>query len=612
MKIDYIKTQGFRKSSKIFETKLYDITEITGKNRSGKSNILFAIVNILFGTNLSGNEKACLINHKCDSSLGELHFRDSNNVKHILVRGKDRYKNSGNFISLDGKIIKETDLVNFYKDKKLALSIMNPMYFLMKKPAEQKEMVDRCLSDIKPKQIFDRLNKNQQNALLQKYYNDSKKYEELTPEEQTNFVNQNMFNICMDVAFNNLDKNEQTLLEGIPNNIPLYITDMNSDIKRLETLNSSLDGKIEYAQNIASEKLENRKTFEKETELNLARQELAFLNSNQVIIEKEKQEETVQKLQKDVLNKQNEIKALTKIMTDGKAKYYEIKNSKDALCPTCGQHILDKHKENALLTMYKELMDKFDKRNVLETELNELQISLSKEEAKYYELDAETDTSVKNSNRVSVLEQNIKELEQEQSAIEQFNNGIDIKEKNIKIAKQDIANFNQAKQNHNKLIDNLKDTKKVAQKLYISYIEEQMKIAKDYLKNVNIKFYSVLKTTGEIKEDFIITYQNRPLADLSRSETIATSLEFANMFNKISKMNLPIFIDDYESCADYDFIKEYSNDTQIITSTVKKRSPLKIANFANHNEYTIVKQNIKGYKTIKGLNKHSKHIQKAA
>ena len=31
MKIDYIKTQGFRKSSKIFETKLYDITEITGK-----------------------------------------------------------------------------------------------------------------------------------------------------------------------------------------------------------------------------------------------------------------------------------------------------------------------------------------------------------------------------------------------------------------------------------------------------------------------------------------------------------------------------------------------------------------------------------------------------
>ena len=40
--------------------------------------------------------------------------------------------------------------------------------------------------------------------------------------------------------------------------------------------------------------------------------------------------------------------------------------------------------------------------------------------------------------------------------------------------------------------------------IYISYIEEQMKIAKDYLKNVNIKFYSVLKTTGEIKEDFML------------------------------------------------------------------------------------------------------------
>lgn len=125
-----------------------------------------------------------------------------------------------------------------------------------------------------------------------------------------------------------------------------------------------------------------------------------------------------------------------------------------------------------------------------------------------------------------------------------------------------------------------------------------MKLAKQYLKDVDIKFYSVLKTTGEIKEDFIITYKNNTLADLSRSETIATALEFANMFNKISKVNFPIFIDDYESCADYDFIKEYSSDTQLIVSMVEKGHCLKIADYNDKNNYTEIKTNIKGYRTL--------------
>ena len=113
-------------------------------------------------------------------------------------------------------------------------------------------------------------------------------------------------------------------------------------------------------------------------------------------------------------------------------------------------------------------------------------------------------------------------------------------------------------------IENLKSAKKVALKLYISYIESKMKLAKKYLKDVDIRFYSILKTTGEIKDDFIITYKNKPLSDLSKSETVATSLEFANMFNQISHGNFPICIDVYDSCVDYDFINEYSRYSQLI------------------------------------------------
>lgn len=103
MKVNYVKTIGFRKFEKEFETELYNVTNITGMNTAGKSNILYSIINIMLGTNLSGDEKTCLINKKCDYSYGELHFTDNNGVKHILIRGKHRVNTQKNILTLDGK-----------------------------------------------------------------------------------------------------------------------------------------------------------------------------------------------------------------------------------------------------------------------------------------------------------------------------------------------------------------------------------------------------------------------------------------------------------------------------------------------------------------------------
>ena len=50
------------------------------------------------------------------------------------------------------------------------------------------------------------------------------------------------------------------------------------------------------------------------------------------------------------------------------------------------------------------------------------------------------------------------------------------------------------------------------------------------------------------------------------------------MLNKISGVNLPLFVDDSESCADYNFIEDFSNDTQILISRVEKGENLKISN----------------------------------
>ena len=629
-----LKQYGFRKFKGVFETKLYDTTTISGKNRSGKSNILYAIVNTLLGTNLSGDEKSSLINKNVDSSYGELHFTDNQGISHILIRTKNRVGTKNNSILLDGKKIAQNDLINYYKDKKLFLSIINPLYFLSKKPAEQKEMVDKYLSDTRPFEIFNSLSDLQKQNLLKRYFKihvreiydefseqelkelyisnklqeiTNKQFEELSQKElfssfkdvilrdikyyyllsskgQEEFINTHLLNIFMDIAYDNLSDEEQNLLEGIPQDIPTYISELNQDIKKAESYITSLNGKIDYAQNIANEELPEAKKFEKEVELSLAYQELDSLSKDNQIKDKENQKQKVEDLEK--------------------------KNGTDCLCPTCEQHIQDSAKEKTIANMRKNLTDAFNRKNTLEAKEKDLKFKLTMEKCHYHALGG--DTSIENNKRIANIKESIDKLELEQKEIEKFNNEISIKERNIQNAKRDISNFNKQISIQNKYISELKDARKVAQKLYIGYIEEKMKLAKHYLKDVKVKFYSVLKTTGEIKDDFVITYKGNLLSNLSRSETIATALEFANMFNKIAKTNFPIFIDDMESCADYDFIKEYSSNSQLIVSNVVKGSNLKIADYYNNENCTIIKPVITNAKTIKVYNKNTTAITKAA
>lgn len=639
---------------------MYDTTSISGKNRSGKSNILYAIVNILLGTNLSGDEKSCLINQKVDSSYGELHFTDNQGIKHILVRIKNRVGTKNNSLTLDGKSITQNELISFYKDKKLFLSIINPLYFLSKKPAEQKEMVDKYLSDIKPMEIFKTLNDLQQQTLLNRYFRipvreiydkldenelkelyslnklqeiTNKKYEELSQKElftsfkdvvlkdikyyymlsqkeQEEFVNTHILNIFMDIAYNNLSQEEQKLLEGIPQDIPTYISELNQDIKKAESYITSLNSKIDYAQNIADEKLPEARKFEKEVELSLSYQELDSLSNDKRIKDKENQKKKVEDLEKEILNLSTEITELEKKMKSGKQKYLAIKNGLNNLYPTCEQHIQNEAKEKTIANMKKDLTDAFNRKNTLEAKEKDLKFKLAMEKCQYHALGG--DTSIDNTKKVANINENIKALEKEQKEIERFNNEIAVKQKNIQNAKRDISNFNKQISIQNKYISDLKDARKVAQKLYIGYIEEKMKLAKHYLKNVKVQFYSVLKTTGEIKDDFVITYKGNLLSNLSRSETIATALEFANMFNQIAKTKFPIFVDDMESCADYDFIKAYASNSQIIVSNVVKGSNLKIEDYYNNEDCTIIKHVIANAKTINIYNKNNTAIPKAA
>ena len=530
MKINYIKTIGFRKNKETFETNLYDITSITGGNTKGKTNILYAIIWGFLGTNLTGDEKEWLGNKNSDDCLVELHFTDNFNIPHILVRYKNKYDNSKNFIMLDGKTATQKDIQSFYGDKKLFLSILNPNYFISKKPAEQKELLDKYLPEIDISIVYDKL-----------------------------------------------DNTEKALLESCPKNILEFISELNENKRITETKIGNLQGKIEYAQNIInSTVIEEEKTFEKAEELKFARMELSSLEAENTFT-KTRQENIVNDLNNQIVDKEKQIQDLTTNMKAGKQKYLQLKAEPISYCPTCKQVLNQEGKLITINNMRTELEIAFESKQKLDIELMDLKSKHATERCKLHAL--ESKSNLEREKHIEDLRSQIQELEQEQLEIERFNSSILSKKHTIDGAENDISLFSSQIMECSKLLENIKETKDVAQKLYINYIEEKMKFATKHLKNVSIKYYKVSKDDGVIKEDFIILYNGNELKSISRSETIATSLELCNMLNKVAKTNFPLFIDDSESCADYNFIEDYSNGTQILIARVEKGKDLTISDY---------------------------------
>ena len=530
MKINYIKTIGFRKNKETFETNLYDITSITGGNTKGKTNILYAIIWGFLGTNLTGDEKEWLGNKNSDDCLVELHFTDNFNIPHILVRYKNKYDNSKNFIMLVGKTATKKDIQSFYGDKKLFLSILNPNYFISKKPAEQKELLDKYLPEIDISIVYDKL-----------------------------------------------DNTEKALLESCPKNILEFISELNENKRITETKIGNLQGKIEYAQNIInSTVIEEEKTFEKAEELKFARMELSSLEAENTFT-KTRQENIVNDLNNQIADKEKQIQDLTTNMKAGKQKYLQLKAEPVSYCPTCKQVLNPEGKLITINNMRTELEIAFESKQKLDIELMDLKSKHATERCRLHAL--ESKSNLEREKHIEELRSQIQELEQEQLEIERFNSSILSQKHTIDGAENDISLFSSQIMECSKLLENIKETKDVAQKLYINYIEEKMKFATKHLKNVSIKYYKVSKEDGVIKEDFIILYNGNELKSISRSETIATSLELCNMLNKVAKTNFPLFIDDSESCADYNFIEDYSNGTQILIARVEKGKDLTISDY---------------------------------
>lgn len=497
-----------------------DMTLIEGDNFQGKTSIGEAICWTFLGCNLFGNDKTVnVINKNSTSAYCELEFLDNDNIIHKLIRSKGK----DSIVILDGKRANVESLCKYYGDKKIFLSVYNPYYFSSLEPKEQRELLRGILPTID----------------------------------------------CKD-AFNMLSKSEQEILMSPRIDINSFIKNARDDIKSMEKEKANLEGKVQYAKTESAILVGEEETFNKEYVLQSLEREyentLKSIPGDTTKELKHKIEELDNKIDKN----NRELEKLKKIYIETERNITNIKED-NSVCPVCNNLISNAEKVQEIL---KKQIDKLEDINL---ETSNLKKEISTLNAQRAMLNVKCNILNPNERKEELLkkmQQNITKLKLEKEDIQKKNYDVANRREIVNKAKQNIITFENEIKEIDEEIKKLSSQILVATTLNNLIIKEQLNIVSEYLDRVNLVFSKVDKTTGEIKDDYKIFYEEKEFNVLSLSEKIRAALEISNLINKIVGLKIPTFIDNSES------ITHYNNkfDNQIILAKVSKNKELSVKN----------------------------------
>ena len=497
-------------------------TYLVGANFQRKSTVGSLFNWCLTGTSLNGKEKEQVANDnkKVSNVIVDITFVDNYGIEHRLIRDKGKELQ----LILDGKEIKQENLINFYKDKDIFLIAHNPYYFWTLEPKEQKDLIRNILPSIESED-----------------------------------------------AFNLLSEDDKNVLENPIENLSSYTSKRNEAIYELEKEKEKYIGMCEALEKIALEDEGEVIEFEEENTLNELTKKYENISSsfdNSNLEDIKKNIEAINRRLQEILT--IDLAKITDNYNRENNKLKEL-DSKNPICPSCRQEMKNAESLEHLKNHYKKELNKFQEEA---DKLKETAKSLNEEKQHKQEIFNKLNTTDMKTlqNERDLLKEQIDTLLNKKNEITLHNHEVNVKAKSIKSAKETLNSYKEIQKEIERDLKLNKKQKDIANKLKILLIEAQKEKIKKYLTNVDIEFSKVAKTTGEVTECCNIQYEGRDFKKLSKSEQARACLEISNVFNNISGINAPIFFDDAESTTD---IKEIPN-TQLIISLVVKYNPLEI------------------------------------
>ena len=507
-----------------FKTNFEEVTYIVGDNAKNKTTIGALPLWILTGYSLTGSNKEQVANDKSNvnsNTVASMTIIDNSGSEHTITRckGKD------NFVMLDDIRTTQEVLTRFYKDVHAFICSYYPNYFRSMDLAKQRELLLRILPAVSAED-----------------------------------------------AFKLLEKEEQEILEEKVIDIKGFCKARRAEIKEINSDLDKLTGSKNMLIDIAIQQEDEKKVFTKQNELDNLEQEYEKLieNTDNIV--------TIEELEKDINKLDNKITSnikveLQELQTKQKKELENLNNVSEvsSICPTCKQEIKNENLINALKITYKKNINTIaEKITNLKNETQELMNKKKSQIKKYKEM--KTPEIQAKSEKREDLKSQIDVLQKEKAEIDLFNKEVELKHNEIVNAKKKIEEFDKLSAEMSDKIDKYTKQVKIATRLNLLIIQEQMKKVKDYLKNVTIEFSSIDEETGEIIDTYDIKYCGRKYEKLSKSYKLRADIEIATLINKITGINTTMFVDDVES------ITQLNNESglQMILAIVIKYNDLEI------------------------------------
>lgn len=507
-----------------FKVEFDEITYIVGDNAKNKTTIGSLPLWILTGYNIYGSNKEQVANDSIitgQNTIASMTIIDNQGSEHVITRckGKD------NFVMLDGIRTTQEILTRFYKDVHAFICSYYPNYFRSMDLAKQRELLLRILPAVSSED-----------------------------------------------AFKLLEKEEQEILEHPIADIKGFCKSKRAEIKEITSELDKLAGSKNMLINIAIQKEDNLKKFEKQSELdNLEKEYEKLIENTDNIVTLEEIEKDINRLDSKI---SNNIKIeLQELQKRQKKELENLDNvtSVTSTCPTCKQEIKNENLIKALKITYKKNINTIaEKIESLKKETQELIDRKKKQIEKYRVL--KTPQMQEKAKMRDEIKTKIDILQKEKSEIDLFNKEVELKHNEIVNAKKKIEEFDNLSKEMTETIDRYNSQLKIATRLNLLIIQEQMKKVNRYLKNVTIEFSSVNEETGEIMDVYEVKYKGRKYEKLSKSYKLRADIEIATLINKVTGINTPMFIDDVESITEIDT----TNNIQTIMAIVIKFNDLEV------------------------------------
>ncbi len=574
------------------------LTYVSGDNYKGKSSIADAIAFAFTGTPFFGDRGLDrLQNDKTTEMEVSVQLLDDSGQKHELVRTRKRDITA---ISYDGYMVRQTDLTEAFGEKDLFLSMFNPFYFIKTLGADKRDMLQKMLPFIEHNKILERLDEGTR-ALLE---NEKLMSPETYIKNRRDEIRENEESVVY-------LQGQDDLLDTQKKNAAKALVEIEKEMQQAET-------EIADLETLLNESCSEKEIAERLTELWMRKDELLrdkptdqecrqltkAIYDMKLELEQRKTQVFASPHKDDIKEKEMALKYL----------YGDHKKITDLLkvlkpgfhCPTCLQTINENSFEAAKNEVEKEITEclQLGKKakqelTLMQSEEKRLADNFEKALAQVVEGIEKRINDAQEQLNMAMIDKDAADIAYEKS-LEELNRQIQHEEQSGEygnLSPEQIMTLTDIRKTQDGLIvkkamlvetinqvdmaDKIKQTEseikhlKMLVNAAVTYIgkKNELLFSGFNLNRVKIVLYEIVKSTGEIKDAFLFTYEGRDYTRLSLSEKVKAGLEVTELIKTLSGRCYPTFIDNCESVTSIDNVKPSG---QIIVSHVVKKQALSV------------------------------------